>query len=180
MSEILSKMADEIDIHQVIDALEEDNGFFNESESENKPNRVYYISSSPDNHREAAHIHSILKRKNRTYKTHYPFQRNLDMNLSQGQNFIIDNNTCKQLTVIFLWSSLYEENEQCLDELDNFNKINQECLIDIKIVFLLLNPNIDIPEELSQGCLCLPGFDRVSRELAIFKLVEEENLMNEN
>jgi len=179
MSKMLSSIANEIDMNQVINDIDEKKELSERIDSidNKKTYRNYYVSASPDNHRETRHIHSILKRKNRIYSTHFPFQRDLKENIVQESKPIIEKSNTN-LTIIILWSSFYQENPRCIDELRSFIQINKNYPT-VSVIFLLLTPDCEIPKELSQDWLCLPGFDRVSRELAIFKIVEEEKLMNE-
>jgi hypothetical protein len=172
ISEILSRVADEVDMFQAIDAMDESQTQQTSkmSQSPSMQSHVYYISASPDNHIEKKHIFDILERKSRSCISEFPLD---DDGYTQNTSMISSN---QPITVIILWSHSYNEDDQCKHNFQNLTRLYQQFFPTIRIVFLQLNPNDQMTDNVPEGCLLLPGFDRVSRELAIFKIVEEEHL----
>jgi len=160
LSDIVSQIVGEIDIHQAIDAIDlPENNTLSNLSAQKKTSHVYYVSASPDAYREKKHIHSILKRKDKVV-------------VSEVRPEIIED---KYLTVICLWDFSYKNDSQCCSQL--FDLIHMSKEETIRIIVILLNPNIETSDYIPKDLLCLPGFDRVSRELAIFKVVQEEQLL---
>jgi hypothetical protein len=160
LSDMVYQIADEMNIHHAIDAMDVPHGNIeNEHVPEKGPSHQYYASASLDAHREKAHIHTILERKNRSCLTH------IDPGLSEE---------CP-ITMICLWDHLYQDDPKCLAEFNEYVKLSQQYSIQLRIVIILLHPDLDLTNQIPENTLCLPGFDRVSRELAIFKIVQEES-----
>ncbi|MBF0449857.1 MAG: hypothetical protein HQK75_04080 [Candidatus Magnetomorum sp.] len=176
MSEMLSRVAHEVDILQAIDAID-DTKYDKKTpvSQETALFHTYYVSASPDNHREVTHVHEILARKNRKFARELPAQNNLQKTSFSQHHSDTTHLSCEPLTVIVLWGDFYQNDSKCLHELQHIINLYQKTSDQIRIVFLLLNPNLEIPDHIPEKYICTPGFDRVSRELAIFKLVEEEH-----
>jgi hypothetical protein len=159
LSDKVYQIADEMNMHRAIDAIDALHGNIkNESVLEKGRYHVYYTSATLDAHRQKAHIHTILERKNRSCVRH------IDPRLFDE---------CP-MTVICLWDHLYQDDPKCLAEFNEFIKLSQQHSIQLRIVIILLSHDLDNTDQIPEKILCLPGFDRVSRELAIFKIVQEE------
>jgi len=157
LSDIASQIADEMNIQQAIDAIDPQEP----SDCSGKSQilrHIYFISGSSDAHREIKHIHEILERKNRSCFC--------DINqLPMDDSF-------NELTCICLLDSLYQA-----QQIKDLNKRLQTTpqFKKLRMVLILLYPHISPSDDLPEKTICLPGFDRISRELAIFKLVQEED-----
>jgi hypothetical protein len=156
LPDFVSQLADEMNIHRAIDAIDgSKSNQDNETISEKEDAHIYYVSASSDAQREKAHIHKILQAKNRSYL----------------KRFVPDK---RRMTVICLWDDLYNDAPGCHAEFNDIVKKSKQHHIQLRIVIILLRPNIEISRQIPEGFICLPGFDRVSRELTIFKIVQEE------
>jgi hypothetical protein len=156
---MVSQIADEINMQRVIDAIEEqqdDTERFRMSEK--KSSHVYYVSATSDVPNEKVHIHKILERKNRSFAT----------------NIRYDKSDASPMTVICLWNHSYKDHLGYRAELNDIIEISKQDSNQFRIVIILLCPDIELPDNIPVGTLCLPGFDRVSRELIICKIVQEE------
>jgi len=159
LSDMVSRIADEMNIHRAIDAIDSpQSNIENEKGFENKISHVYYVSATSDAQKEKAHIHKILQRKNRSLIKH----------------IVPDISNNRYITVICLWDDLYKDDHECQNEFDDVVKMSQRHSNQLRNVIILLRPDIELPDHIPAGTLCLPGFDRVSRELTIFKVVQEE------
>jgi hypothetical protein len=159
LPDMVSRIADEINMHHAIDAIDISKSSIQKEEFfEEKVRHVYYVSATPDAQREKEHLHKILERKNRSFLTQ------LDPDIS--------NNRC--MTVICLWDHLYKEDQKCHVEFNNLFTMSQKHPDQLRIVAVLLQSDIEISDQFPKSVLCLPGFDRVSRELAILKIVQDE------
>jgi hypothetical protein len=160
LSDMVSFIADEIDIHRAIDDIDvATDNITKENVPENDVSHVYYVSATSDAQKEKEHIHKILERKNRSFVTNFEFD-------------IPDDFT---ITMICLWDNYYKDDPECLAEFNHFVKLSQQHSSQKRIVIILLRPDNHISDNVPEGIVCLPGFDRVSRELSIFKIVQEES-----
>ena len=158
LSDTVSLIADEINMHRAIDAMELQQDTEITNYIENKIKHVYYISAASDVFKEKAHIQRILERKNRSVET----------------SILSGISAERPMTVIFLWDHSYKDQPRCYSEFNKIIEKSRHYLSHLRVVIILLDPDIVLPDNIPAATICLPGFDRVSRELTIFKIVQEE------
>jgi len=156
---MVSLIADEIDIHRTIDDMDAPSKNIKTiNVSEKNVSHVYYVSATSDAQKEKEHIHKILERKNRSFVT------NLEFDIPED----------RPITMICLWDNDYKDDPRCLSDFHNIVQLSQQYSSQRRLVIILLRPDNHISDQVPKGTVCLPGFDRVSRELTIFKIVQEE------
>jgi len=171
VTELLTRVAGEVDMLRAIDEIEDQNNITCKTKSDTQissSKQIYYVSASSDNHREKKHIHEILERKTRSYISDFSF---LDDHMFLSE---------EKITIIILWSHSYLDDIQCNQHFQNLIQLSHNHSPSLRIVFLQLNPNDQLTGDVPEEYLLLPGFDRVSRELAIFKIVEEEHFISDS
>jgi len=154
---MVSRIIDEMNMHHAIDAIDvSQNSIEHEQLVDQEVHHKYYVSATSNAQREKVHIHKILERKNRSFVTQ------------------IDPEICNKncMTVICLWDHLYYEKNGCHAEFNDLITLSQKYPNQLRIVIVLLQP--EISDQIPKHVLCLPGFDRVSRELTILKIVQDE------
>jgi len=158
LPDMVLRIADEMNMLSAIDDMDtSQNHLINDNNFNNEISSIYYVSATLDAHREKAHIHRILERKD----------------LSFVKQPVTDISMNKRLTVICLWDDLYHSDINCHAEFEYFVKMSKQYPDQSRIVIILLRPDMDVSGQISKDFICLPGYDRVSRELAIFKIVQE-------
>jgi hypothetical protein len=159
LSDMVFHIADEMNIHRTIEDMDMAHASkVKTNVSEKKVGHIYYVSATSEARREKAHIHTILERKNRSCVTHI------------APNIFDE---CR-VTVICLCDHLYQDDSVCHEEFNKFVKISQMHSTQLRLVIILLRSDLNMTDQIPENALCLPGIDRVSRELAIFKIVQEE------
>ena len=152
------------ELHSSYENEDQDNSYLDKTNNSNQ-NR-YYLSYLQENLFEVNHIKETLLRKQRIVL--------MDKTKKTG-DFELNKKLIEQAdTFLSLWNKKYIDDTLCKQELDYAILSQKNNCKPLKIIGICLDEEMEYRDV--DFTLCLSGIDRVARELAMFRLIQEETI----